>query len=159
MYGYWPAALNTEIGSRHGDTEVALEVCSRTTLHQTPCLRDPSVFSVLPSAALAENRKRVKVAHISREFGYTIAMFRKRNLFLLVAISVALTAVAAPAPGSNAERVLARLQEVADSPNYYWAWTHPWMNAWERKGDARFAVTLAVCTPPAPEPSAKRPGS
>ena len=30
---------NTENGRKHGDTEVALEVRLRTTLHQSPCLR------------------------------------------------------------------------------------------------------------------------
>ena len=55
-------------------------------------------------------------------------MKHNRMLFFLLAVAV-LPAVAAPAPGSNAERVLARLREVADSPNYYWAWTHPWMDA------------------------------
>ena len=46
-------------------------------------------------------------------------MKHNRMLFFLLAVAV-LPAVAAPAPGSNAERVLARLKEVADSPNYYW---------------------------------------
>ena len=48
--GHRPAALNTEIGSGHGDLEVVLEVRLRKTLHQTPCLRE---LSVLPSAAPA----------------------------------------------------------------------------------------------------------
>ena len=56
----------------------------------------------------------------------------RATLPLLLAVAT-LSVVAAPMPGSNSERVLARLQEVADSPNYYWAWTHPWMNAWERR--------------------------
>ena len=65
---------------------------------------------------------------------------RNNHIWFVLLTVAALPAVAAPMPGSNAERVLARLKEVADSPSYYWAWTHPWMNAWERKGDARFSV-------------------
>lgn len=52
----------------------------------------------------------------------------------------AFVSMAAPAPGSNAERVLDRLKQTANSQNYYWAWTHPWMTIWKRSGDARFAV-------------------
>ena len=81
-------------------------------------------------------------------------MKHNRMLFFLLAVAV-LPAVAAPAPGSNAERVLARLKEVADSPNYYWAWTHPWMNAWERKGDARFAVKTEKGFEPLPTDKVK----
>ena len=56
-------------------------------------------------------------------------MMRPQRIFFFLLAVAALPAVAAPMPGSNAERVLARLREVADSPNYYWAWTHPWMDA------------------------------
>lgn len=52
----------------------------------------------------------------------------------------AFVSMAAPLPGSNAERVLDRLKQTANSQNYYWAWTHPWMTIWKRSGDARFAV-------------------
>ena len=81
-------------------------------------------------------------------------MRHQHILFFLLAVA-ALPAVAAPAPGSNAERVLARLREVADSPNYYWAWTHPWMDAWDRKGDARFAVKTEKGFEPLPADKVK----
>ena len=81
-------------------------------------------------------------------------MKHNRMLFFLLAVAV-LPAAAAPAPGSNAERVLARLREVADSPNYYWAWTHPWMDAWNRKGDTRFAVKTEKGFEPLPTDKVK----
>ena len=71
-------------------------------------------------------------------------MMVRKAIFLTLALCAMLTPVlatmAAPPPGSNADHVLERLKEVADSPNYYWAWTHPWMTVWKRGGDTRFAV-------------------
>lgn len=38
-----------------------------------------------------------------------------------------------------AARVFAKLQAVARTKSYYWAWTHPWMNPWPAEGDRAFA--------------------
>ena len=60
---------------------------------------------------------------------------------LLVSFAVALLpAYPAPAPGSGAARVLEKLKAVAESPRYYWAWTHTLVNPWPWNGDARHAV-------------------
>lgn len=40
-------------------------------------------------------------------------------------------------PDSNAVQVLAQLKNVARSPNYYWAWTYPWLDHGKRTGDRR----------------------
>ncbi len=48
-------------------------------------------------------------------------------------------AFAAPprTPDSNAARVFERLKAVGASPNYYWAWTYPWLDHGGRGGDRR----------------------
>lgn len=43
-------------------------------------------------------------------------------------------------PGSNAARVFGKLKAVAASPNYYWAWTYPWLDHGKRTGDMRNVV-------------------
>ena len=45
-----------------------------------------------------------------------------------------------PDKTSPREDVLARLKEVAASPNYYWAWTYPWFSNQMPEGDSRYAV-------------------
>ena len=40
--------------------------------------------------------------------------------------AIVLLTVACEARASSREDVLARLEQVAASPNYYWAWTYPW---------------------------------
>ena len=60
---------------------------------------------------------------------------------MLAACALAATAAfSAPAPGSDAARVLERLKSVAESPRYYWAWTHTLINAWQWNGDKKHAV-------------------
>ena len=44
------------------------------------------------------------------------------------------------APATAKERVFAKLKAVAASPNYYWAWTQPWLNHWGWAGDRRHVV-------------------
>jgi hypothetical protein len=41
---------------------------------------------------------------------------------------------------SNAAAVREKLMSVAESPNYYWAWTHAWVDPWEKNGPVKFAV-------------------
>ena len=41
------------------------------------------------------------------------------------------------------ERLLQRLSEIAESKSFYWAWTHPWLDVWNRNGDSSFAVKAA----------------
>lgn len=45
-----------------------------------------------------------------------------------------------PARASSREDVLARLEQVAASPNYYWAWTYPWLDIHKTKGDMQHVV-------------------
>ncbi len=54
------------------------------------------------------------------------------------------------APDSNAEKVLAKLREVGRSPNYYWAWTDPWLWYGAKEGDMRFAEEKDGCLRPKP---------
>lgn len=63
----------------------------------------------------------------------------KKTVLAVCAVAVT-TAFSAPAPGSDAARVLERLKSVAESPNYYWAWTHTLVNPWPWYGDERLAV-------------------
>ena len=55
-------------------------------------------------------------------------------------VAVILLMAIGPAGASCREDVLARLGEVAASPNYYWAWTYPWFSNRMPTGDARYAV-------------------
>lgn len=41
---------------------------------------------------------------------------------------------------SPREEVLEKLRQTGASPNYYWAWTHAWVDAWRRSGDATHVV-------------------
>lgn len=44
------------------------------------------------------------------------------------------------APDSPAAKALSKLKKVARSPNYYWAWTYPWLDHGKRTGDMRNVV-------------------
>ena len=63
----------------------------------------------------------------------------KRILFVSFTAAM-LSAYSAPTPGSSAAQVLEKLRAVAESPNYYWAWTHTLVNPWPWYGDERHAV-------------------
>ena len=62
-----------------------------------------------------------------------------RQLAFIVLIG-ALLGNAAPMPRSNVDWVLSDLRKVADSPNYYWAWTYEWLNHAGVAGDMRNVV-------------------
>ena len=68
----------------------------------------------------------------------------KRHLKLGLALGLVTVVLAqtvwAETPRS---RTMRRLREVAASKSYYWAWTHPWLDVWNSKGDASHAVTGA----------------
>ena len=60
---------------------------------------------------------------------------------LMFAIVVSLAAACAVArDGSVAEQLKTRLMSVGDSPQYYWAWTYPWLNHGGWIGDMRNVV-------------------
>ena len=63
----------------------------------------------------------------------------KKTVLAVCAVAVT-TAFSAPAPGSDAARVLEKLKAVAESPRYYWAWTHTLVNPWPWHGDDKHAV-------------------
>ena len=63
----------------------------------------------------------------------------KRQIVFLALIG-ALSANAASVPSANADWVLADLRAVANSPNYYWAWTYEWLNHAGVTGDMRNVV-------------------
>lgn len=51
-----------------------------------------------------------------------------RNFLIRGSVVLGLTMAVCQACASARDDVLARLQEVAASPNYYWAWTYPWQS-------------------------------
>ncbi|MBQ7190775.1 MAG: hypothetical protein IJR99_15300 [Kiritimatiellae bacterium] len=57
--------------------------------------------------------------------------------------------------GSPAARILDKLKAVADSPGYYWAWTHPWMDPWVKTGDPRHALVTEEGISPKPTADVK----
>ncbi len=57
--------------------------------------------------------------------------------FCAVGCCAGLSSMAAESPKEN---VLFRLKEVANSPNYYWAWTGPWLDHGWADGDTRHVV-------------------
>ena len=57
------------------------------------------------------------------------------NKVLLFAFVGALLGNADPKPCTNVDWVLSDLRNVANSPNYYWAWTYEWLNHGGVKGD------------------------
>lgn len=63
----------------------------------------------------------------------------KRVILVSFAAAI-LSAHSAPAPGSGADRVLERLKAVAESPRYYWAWTHMLIDPGSWYGDEKHAV-------------------
>lgn len=58
---------------------------------------------------------------------------------LALFVCVTFGAANGAAPGTPADRALAKLKAVGDSPNYYWAWTYAWSNLYDPAGDWRFA--------------------
>ena len=63
----------------------------------------------------------------------------KMHIVIFAVIS-ALLVNANPKPRSNVDWVLSDLRNVANSPNYYWAWTYEWLNHSGVKGDMRHVV-------------------
>ena len=61
---------------------------------------------------------------------------------LITAILFAFTCVnlAFAAEGTPADQLKAKMLAVGDSPNYYWAWTHPWLDHGGWTGDMRNVV-------------------
>lgn len=57
--------------------------------------------------------------------GYLKMNTSMKKQVLSAMLVAAFVSMAAPAPGSNAERVLDRLKKTAESPNYYWASAAP----------------------------------
>lgn len=55
-------------------------------------------------------------------------------------IAFCLSALASPAPGTDAGRVMAKLRSVSESNSCYWSWTHAWVNPWLLHGDVSHAV-------------------
>ena len=64
---------------------------------------------------------------------------RKHTMLVLSALALVLSVHA----DSPRDRTMRRLREVAESDSFYWAWTHPWLDVWDSKGDASHAVTGA----------------
>ena len=70
-------------------------------------------------------------------------MSMKRSLVTLAVAGVMAGCSNAPAPSkpeTAKERVFAKLKAVAASPNYYWAWTQPWLRHWGWAGDRTHVV-------------------
>ena len=65
---------------------------------------------------------------------------KNRSFLCLTAALVLGCAVVADAQVSNREAVFARLRQVAESSSYYWAWTYPWLDHGNWRGDRRFTV-------------------
>jgi len=67
----------------------------------------------------------------------------KNRIIELFAVFCSMSAaVAAPAPGSNAAKVIEKMKAVAESPTYYWSWTHAYagISPWHMRGDTTYAV-------------------
>ena len=64
----------------------------------------------------------------------------KRRALALGGLFLLLVMTARPVCASCRDDVLARLGEVAASPNYYWAWTYPWLDIKMDHGDMRYVV-------------------
>ena len=62
----------------------------------------------------------------------------KKTIAIMSALAVASAAFAGP--DSNAAKTFEKLKAVAESPYYYWAWTHTWLDPWPWHGDMRYAV-------------------
>ena len=83
-------------------------------------------------------RKKGKGKMVCKEWrGLSSVAIAAAGLLLVASSSVA----AGQELGADAERVMSKLRAVADSPRYYWSWTHAWVEKiWDKDGDARFAV-------------------
>lgn len=60
--------------------------------------------------------------------------------FRALPCALALGAACLGAGASPKDDVLVRLCQTAESPSYYWAWTYPWLNHGDCKGDRRHVV-------------------
>jgi hypothetical protein len=101
-------------------------------------------FALLLFVALNERKQRM-----TDNKPFAIRKRTGMNKFIIgaVVLATALSANAVePAQGldkpipSPASLLLDRLKAVADSPRYYWAWTHTLVDPWLQQGDARHAV-------------------
>lgn len=74
------------------------------------------------------------------------------KMFLTAAgvLMAAVSCCSKDSPPDAASRLKARLQAVAESPRYFWAWTDPWLNPWDWNGDMRNVVEMGGAFQPKP---------
>ena len=63
-----------------------------------------------------------------------------KNLIAAIVFVFTCVNLAFAAEGTPADQLKVKLLAVGDSPNYYWAWTYPWLNHGGWTGDMRNVV-------------------